>query len=904
MRHKGILVLAALLVIMTITNCQNSDNNPVQPAPSPPTNLVATALSHSTVRLLWEVPDILTKGCRIERTLADPDNWQVIALLAERTTAYLDTGLSEGTTYSYRILAFGKDRDSDFSNIATVTTEPKAPANLHLITTSGSMIHMRWIDQSDVETGYEIQRRRGNNGTYEHLTTTPENTTEFRDENLNRNVRYYYRVRAEMHGTTSAWANELTAPTVAEPTDLLGMALSDTSVWLGWRDNSTFETGYCIERSVDDDNDWAILTNLASNMDSYTDNAVQEGNVYYYRVSSLFDEVSSPPTDAVVVRTPPAAPVALEAVQDAEADTVIHLGWVDRSHIETGFDLQRRDYMQYEFKTIAMLASDAEQFADTGLQPNSSYTYRVRTCHDTSCSDWSNEASANTTVLTPLQPTDLLAEVMTPTQVRLSWLDNSNNEDGQVIERKTGQADWTTADSLPRNDRRHFDTGLTPETTYLYRIYAWNEYGASPYSNIADVTTPQDVPAAPSNLNARDVSFHHVILGWQDNSNNEVGFRIIRRRVPLNFYDSIGEVTYNTTIFVDTSVITNTEYGYRVSAFNATGESNRSQELLVSVPPGPPGAPQYLNVRATAWNSVAVSWSRTSNDEDGFLIGRRGGQDANFTIIGETGPGLVIFQDTGLEGETWYWYRIQAYNAYGDSDYSNVDSVQTPIHALFHDSFEDYEAGAAPHGNGWEAERRGNSFVAVTTADAHEGEQSVLFNDAVNEDSSFCRLMLDHELLQRGSFECWLKIAPEGYYCVIGADEQDYITFQIQFNPDGSIFVRTRTLMVLVQDYTYPRDEWFSLGIFFNTDYGVYSINLNDDFTIDGLELQRGNLHEANELIVFCTYPDATLDFCYLDDVILREGAAEGSSPPLIRTQSNIFEEGLKKLSDIELHLP
>lgn len=110
--------------------------------------------------------------------------------------------------------------------------------------------------------------------------------------------------------------------------------------------------------------------------------------------------------------------------------------------------------------------------------------------------------------------------------------------------------------------------------------------------------------------------------------------------------------------------------------------------------------------------------------------------------------------------------------------------------------------------------------------------------------------------------------------------------------------------MVLVQDYTYPQDEWFSLGIFFNTDDGVYSINLNDDFTIDGLELQRGNLHEANRLIAFCTYPNTTLDFCYLDDIILREDEMAGSSPTLIKAQSKIYEEGLKKISDIELHLP
>ncbi len=90
----------------------------------------------------------------------------------------------------------------------------------------------------------------------------------------------------------------------------------------------------------------------------------------------------------------------------------------------------------------------------------------------------------------PFVPSGFGAGTVSATQINLSWTDNSSNEDGFSIERKTGSSGvYAQIATTTQNAVSYSDAGLTPNTTYVYQIRAFNANGYSPYSNEASAAT-------------------------------------------------------------------------------------------------------------------------------------------------------------------------------------------------------------------------------------------------------------------------------------------------------------------------------------------------------------------------------------------------------------------------------
>ncbi|WP_293896008.1 FISUMP domain-containing protein [Flavobacterium sp.] len=101
------------------------------------------------------------------------------------------------------------------------------------------------------------------------------------------------------------------------------------------------------------------------------------------------------------------------------------------------------------------------------------------------CSTNSDGNGNSTTTVVPIAPSNLNGTVVaSTTQINLSWTDNSTNETGFKIERKTGAGTYAVVGTTATDINTFSDTGLTPCTTYTYRIYSYNSVGNSPtYSN-------------------------------------------------------------------------------------------------------------------------------------------------------------------------------------------------------------------------------------------------------------------------------------------------------------------------------------------------------------------------------------------------------------------------------------
>ncbi|MEW6586966.1 MAG: S8 family serine peptidase [Nitrospirota bacterium] len=73
---------------------------------------------------------------------------------------------------------------------------PPAPSSLSATAVSATKIDLSWVDPSAFETGFSIERKTGEMGTYAEIAQVVANTSSYHDGGLNPSTTYYYRMRA------------------------------------------------------------------------------------------------------------------------------------------------------------------------------------------------------------------------------------------------------------------------------------------------------------------------------------------------------------------------------------------------------------------------------------------------------------------------------------------------------------------------------------------------------------------------------------------------------------------------------------------------------------------------------------------------------------------------------------
>ncbi|MGI9243824.1 MAG: fibronectin type III domain-containing protein, partial [Verrucomicrobiales bacterium] len=126
----------------------------------------------------------------------------------------------------------------------------------------------------------------------------------------------------------------------------------------------------------------------------------------------------------------------------------------------------------------------------------------------------------------PAAPSSLAAATQSGTEINLSWVDNSNDEDGFEIYESTDGTTFTLISTTPADTASALVGGLQPDTTYHYFVRAFNLAGEADSNVDSAMTSPPAPPAAPTGLAAVALSSSQIELGWNDNSFDEDGFEI------------------------------------------------------------------------------------------------------------------------------------------------------------------------------------------------------------------------------------------------------------------------------------------------------------------------------------------------------------------------------------------
>jgi hypothetical protein len=107
---------------------------------------------------------------------------------------------------------------TDSQGVGTISNDdpPAAPTNLTATPVSSSQINLAWSDNANNESGYYVQQSVGS-GAWTDIATLAANATSYANTGLLESMTYRYRVQAYNVNGVSAYSNEATASTPAQP---------------------------------------------------------------------------------------------------------------------------------------------------------------------------------------------------------------------------------------------------------------------------------------------------------------------------------------------------------------------------------------------------------------------------------------------------------------------------------------------------------------------------------------------------------------------------------------------------------------------------------------------------------------------------------------------------------------
>jgi phosphodiesterase/alkaline phosphatase D-like protein len=324
-------------------------------------------------------------------------------------------------------------------------------------------------------------------------------------------------------------------------------------------------------------------------------------------------------------------------------------------------------------------------FPVSGLNAQTTYYYRMRAFNGCAPSASSNVKSVQTLPCVPATPNAQNANNVTFSSFTAHW----SNVNGAIDYRLDVATDLSFINYV--SGYQNLDVGnvtslpvpgLTAQTTYYYRVRAYNGCAPSANSNVKNAQTLPCVPAAPNGQNATNVTFSSFTAHWS-NVGGTIDYRldVATDSSFINYVPGYQDLSVGiVTSFPVTGLSPQTTYYYRVRAYNGCAPSvNSNVKNVQTLPCNTPAAPNAQNATNITASSFTAHWSNvggvidyrldvsTSNTFTTYVPGYQ-----NLSV------GIVTsYPVGGLTANTTYYYRVRAYNGCAPSANSNIRSVQT-----------------------------------------------------------------------------------------------------------------------------------------------------------------------------------------------------------------------------------
>jgi fibronectin type 3 domain-containing protein len=667
--------------------------------PARPENLtVEVVATGNELNVSWDTvtknrdgtPCLDLAGYRIWRSLESTTNYTLLAdipagtYVAGNREYYVDSGLTNGVTYYYRIQS--RDEVPKLSNftfsfgIPNDLFPPAPPVNLIVrAEPTGRALTLTWEPSPDKDVeSYTVYRSTDgmNWGTVTDVIGVP---WQFTDFPLQNGQWFFYHVTAvDDDGKESVPSAgfgglplDLEAP---QPPSWLNVDLvsAGNALVIFWEIISQTDlAGYYLYRATEPDGLYNRLTIDPLTDTTYTDSALEDGENYYYRVACVDDESNESPKSAYASGSPqdstaPDAPSGLFAASDPEGNGAT-LTW----DANTDSDLQGysvyRGLLPFDLVQITNVPSAVTSYTDSALSDDVSYYYKIKAYDEVpNLSEFSSLASAKPKdLISPGAPTGLeVSVVSTGGTLDLYWNPVSDEDlEEYWIYRSHDGVNYNWIANVTGDNTSYEDSDITDGITYDYKILAVDETSnPSGFSNAAS-GTPQDTtaPKRPEGLIVVGSDEPgSVTLLWQANLETDIAQYGIYRSADNVYYELRGATPDGqTTIYTDSGLEAEKLYFYRVTAMDEVPNESPQSDTVSHVSRVLPPVPEDIYViPLSKGRALNISWTPIVDGSAELYKLYRSTDDATWSQIATIPVGTEYYVDSGLvDGETYY-YRV------------------------------------------------------------------------------------------------------------------------------------------------------------------------------------------------------------------------------------------------------